>query len=318
MSVSFRSTLSAAKTLLVRQPLAEFKRLRRWGPHAYVRTSVWAQQMEAAAHRLPVPTSTSIEPALEVWFLTGKRFWYQTAFCAWTLAHSSGRRLAVHLADDGTLTPELEQQLRRLFPDGRTHWREACLKRFEALLPASQYPTLHQRWHDYINLHKLTAPHLGSSGVQLVLDSDMLFFRRPEALLHWWDHRDQPCLMVDCEESYGYSRPLLERLAGVPILSSLNVGICGLNSDSIDWDELEYWCRSLVEAEGTCYYLEQALVAMLASRVQPTVMPRAEYITLPSRNQVDHGLGILHHYVADSKPWYFRKAWRCAAGEHLQ
>lgn len=310
MPVSFRPWLSTAKTLLVRKPRQELGRLRRWGPRAYLRIEAWQQQMESAACRLPpLEPSVSALPPLAVWFLTGRRFWYQTAFCAWTLARHSGRALVVHLADDGTLTTELEQQLRRLFPQGSTHWRAECRERFERLLPAARYPTLHRRWHDYINLHKLTAPHLGASGMQMVLDSDMLFFRHPEALLDWWGQPDQPCLMVDCEESYGYSRPLLERLAGVPLLPSLNVGICGLASDMIDWDELEFWCRSLVETEGTSYYLEQALVAMLASRRKPTVLSRADYITFPTRAQAESGAGVLQHYVADSKPWYFGKAW---------
>jgi hypothetical protein len=141
----------------------------------------------------------------------------------------------------------------------------------------------------------------------------MLFFRSPDALLAWWDKPDQPCLMLDCEESYGYTRPLLENLAGVSLLPSLNVGICGLDSSSIDWDQLEYWCRSLVEGEGTSYYLEQALAAMLASRCQPIVLPRADYITFPTHQQVAQGSGVLQHYVSDSKPWYFRTAWRLAS-----
>ena len=311
MSKSIRPYLSGAKSLLVRKPIHELQRLQRWGPRAYFRLEVWKKQMEVAAYLLPpfYPDQTP-QQAVEIWFLTGKRFWYQPAFCAWSLARRSGRPLIMNLADDGTLTPELERELRRLFPDGSTHWRQECQAQFEQLLPAARYPTLHLRWHDYINLHKLTAPHLVGSGTKLVLDSDMLFFRRPDALLDWWDQRQNPCLMVDCEESYGYSRPLLERLAGVPLLPSLNVGICGLDSDVIDWDEVEFWCRSLVEAEGTSYYLEQALFAMLASRHHPTVLEKTDYITCPSSNQAEAGGGVLQHYVADSKPSYFAKSWK--------
>jgi|688.fasta_scaffold22915_8 hypothetical protein len=314
MSSPIRHLLSTSKTFLFRKPSQELGRLHRWGAHAYLRSSAWAHQMEAAASRLPVPVEASAgKPHLEVWFLTGRRFWYQTAFCAWTLSRHSGRELIVHLADDGSLTQEVEHELRYLFPNGTTHWRDECKQLFSELLPPSRYPTLHLRWHDYINLHKLTAPHLGQSGIKLVLDSDMLFFRSPDALLAWWDKPDQPCLMLDCEESYGYTRPLLENLAGVSLLPSLNVGICGLDSSSIDWDQLEYWCRSLVEGEGTSYYLEQALAAMLASRCQPIVLPRADYITFPTHQQVAQGSGVLQHYVSDSKPWYFRTAWRLAS-----
>lgn len=311
MSMSARSALSAAKTLLVRQPLSELRRLRRWGPRAFVRTSAWAQQMEAAAFRLPAPVpAPNQEPGLEVWFLTGKRFWYQTAFCAWSLARHTQRELVLHLVDDGTLRSDQEQQLRRLFPSGDTRWKHEVAAELDQHLPVSRFPVLRQRWSDYINIRKLTDIHLGSRGNKLVLDSDMLFFQRPDELLAWWDQPDGPCLMLDCVESYGYSRELMEELAGASIPPLLNVGICGLASELINWEELEYWCQILVEREGTSYYLEQALVAMLAARSSPTVMPRGRYITFPTRKQTLAGEGVLQHYVADSKPWYFGEAWR--------
>ena len=307
-----RALLSAAKTALYRRPKDELKRLQRWGPRAYFRCGAWAAQMEQAALQLPpLPAPTPGErPALEVWFLTGKRFWYQTAFCAWSLALHSDRELVLHLVDDGTLKPQHEQQLRRLFPVGITRWNHQVALELEHNLPTDQFPVLRQRWADYINIRKLTDIHLGNRGTKLVLDSDMLFFRKPEALLAWWDQPTQPCLMMDSVESYGYSRSLMEELAGAPIPPLLNVGICGLASESIDWLELETWCQTLVMREGTSYYLEQALVAMLAARSLPTLMPKTDYITFPTRHQTLAGDGVLQHYVADSKPWYFGQAWR--------
>ena len=307
-----RDLLSAAKTALYRRPKDELRRLQRWGPRGYFRTGAWQRQMEQAATRLPVLPLLAPESGrpLELWFLTGARFWYQTAFCAWSLAHHSQRELVLNLVDDGSLRLEQEQQLRRLFPSGVTRWKHEVAAELDQHLPVSRFPVLRQRWSDYINIRKLTDIHLGSSGTKLVLDSDMLFFRRPDELLAWWDQPDGPCLMVDCEESYGYSRELMEELAGVPIPPLLNVGICGLASELINWEELEHWCQILVEREGTSYYLEQALVAMLAARLTPTVMPRSRYITFPTRQQTLAGEGVLQHYVADSKPWYFGEAWR--------
>jgi hypothetical protein len=264
------------------------------------------------------PSGCDSGPSIEVWFLTGARFWYQTAFCAWSLAHHSQRRLVLNLVDDGSLRFEQEQQLRRLFPSGYTRWKHDVVAELDQNLPASRFPVLRQRWSDYVNIRKITDIHLGSSGTKLVLDSDMLFFQRPDELLAWWDQPNGPCLMVDCEESYGYSRELMEELAGFPIPPLLNVGICGLDSETIDWEELEYLCKTLVEREGTSYYLEQALVAMLAARATPTVMPRRNYITFPTRQQAQAGEGVLQHYVADSKPWYFRSAWRIAASGCLE
>jgi hypothetical protein len=360
-----RHHLSDAKTVLYRNPRDQWARLRRWGPRAYFRCDAWAREMEAAAWQLPIlPSSvsplTSLCTPLSIWFLTGRRFWYQTAFCAWTLAKQSCRDLSLNLVDDGTLEARHVEGLRRLFPAGVTLRKDDVRARLDELLPLARFPVLRQRWLDYVNIRKLIDIHLGSTGVKLVLDSDMLFFRRPDALLAWWDGSQgisvrednseiksqtlvpgiqtsdlqpsasplttqvsgfsphpsdppfSPCLMTDCVESYGYSRSLMEKLAGAPIPPLLNVGICGLQSETLYWEELECWCRILVEREGTSYFLEQALVAMIAARSVPVVMPQQDFITFPNKKQTLHGCGVLQHYVADSKPWYFGHAWKFA------
>ena len=92
----------------------------------------------------------------------------------------------------------------------------------------------------------------------------------------------------------------------------LNVGICGLTSEQIDWCELEEWSARLLAAEGTSYFLEQALVAMIIARRPGLQAIARDYITLPTRAQVDQGVGVMQHYVASSKNDYFRRAWRIA------
>jgi hypothetical protein len=357
---SVRNGLGQLKTFLYRQPKDELQRLLRWGPTAYFHCDAWAREMEEAAWQLPEdrgrkteggedllssnrplssdlrpPTSNS-SPPVSLWFLTGKRFWYQTAFCAWTFARQSGREVVLNLVDDGTLDARYEEGLRRIFPEGVTLRKEAVSDRIETLLPIDRFPILRQRWNDYIHIRKLTDIHLGSTGVKLVLDSDMLFFRCPVALLEWWDASHgtgdsgqetvplvpsslspvsslfSPCLMTDCVESYGYSRALMEELTETRIPPLLNVGICGLRSEDLNWEEMEHWCRTLLEREGTTYYLEQALVAMHASRMSSMVLPPEDYITFPSRIQGISGDGVMQHYVADSKPWYFGSAWKRA------
>ena len=52
------------------------------------------------------------------------------------------------------------------------------------------------------------------------------------------------------------------------------------------------------------------LVAMLAARRPCAVAPAADYLTLPSREEVAAPRAVMHHYVADAKRWYFRTGWR--------
>ncbi len=116
--------------------------------------------------------------------------------------------------------------------------------------------------------------------------------------------------MVDTETSYGYSQALMTSLAQASIPKRLNVGICGAKSDDIDWNQLEDWCKTMTDREGTNYYLEQALVAMLVAGKPCAVAPETDYIVMPEQIDVIQANGVLHHYVADSKTWYFRYGWK--------
>jgi hypothetical protein len=159
-------------------------------------------------------------------------------------------------------------------------------------------------------LRKLTDVHSGGGGWKLVLDSDMLFHGRPIFILDWLDAPDRPCHMIDVADAYGYSGDLLRELAGSDLPARVNIGICGLNSDSIDWEKLEYWCRELVAREGVLYLMDQALVAMLTAGKQCANAPAQTYIVEPNRIEAERPTAVLHHYTAESKAWYYRFAWR--------
>lgn len=297
---------------LYHNPVGRLKNcLREGGPLQQLRTERGRQEMEKAAHSLPQLPAAFGAP-LELHLLTGRRFWYQTAFCLWTIARHSGRPIAPVIYDDGTLDPQYRDPLARIFSAARFVTRGEIIDRLDQHLPATQFPHLRERWLNYPNLRKLTDPHVGANGWKLVLDSDLLFFRRPDFLLSWLDAPSRPLHAVDCETSYGYSRPLMYELAGAPVRDLINVGLTGLNSGEIDWDRLEYWCNLLISRERTNYYLEQALVAMLVAGRDCAIAPASDYVTLPTEAEAHERAAVMHHYVAESKRWYFQQCWRTA------
>lgn len=269
------------------------------------------REMAEAARRLPPFAPATAPGHLRLHLLTGRRFWDQTAFCLHSFARASGTAPTVDVYDDGTCDEFVVGQLRRFGPGVRVHAAPTLRARLDALLPRERFPTLRDRWDNYPNIRKLIDPHLGSTGWKLVIDSDLLFFRRPDFLLDWLAAPDRVLHAVDCVESYGYSRTLLERLAGARLPERANVGLCGLRSESLDWDELEAWSRELMATTRMNYYLEQALVAMLAARAgQCAVAPADDYVTMPNRAEVLAPRAVMHHYVDISKRWYFRHGWR--------
>ena len=67
----------------------------------------------------------------------------------------------------------------------------------------------------------------------------------------------------------------------------------------------------LEAAEGPNYFLEQALISLLASAYHhPVLAPVEDYIVYPKPDQISKGAGVLQHYVDVSKEGYFKKAWK--------
>jgi hypothetical protein len=282
------------------------------GPWQARRTERGRIEMEAAARVLPQPGAHGDARPIPVHVLTGRRFWYQTAFCLHTLSAHARRPVHPVIHNDGSLSQEEAGCLTRLFPAARVVPLAESAARLEAFLPRDRFPALRERWDHYPNIRKLIDPHLGSHGWNLVIDSDMLFFREPAFLVGWSDSPRAPLYSVDVQNSYGYSRRLLDRLAGSPIPELVNVGLCGLDSSALDWQRIEGWCRTLFEREGTSYYLDQALVAMLLAGRACAVAPAEEYVTLPRPPEALECRAAMHHYVAESKRWYFQHNWRRA------
>lgn len=311
----FVRRIGAGRVLLAlyHRPVGRMRQsLRNGGPFAEQETERQRRQMESAAldlGRLPQFAQPATVP---LHLMTGRRFWYQTAFCLHSFAQAARCNVTANLYDDGSIDEQCASRLARLGPNVRIHFQPELRAKLEQLLPADRFPTLRDRWESYPNIRKLIDVHLGSTGWKLVIDSDLLFFRRPDALLAW--AAAPHCLLhaIDCTESYGYSRPLLESLAGTKLPTKLNVGICGLRSEALDWAQLEAWTAELQRQEKTNYYLEQALVALLAVHQPAIALPAEDYITKPARAEVENPKAVMHHYVDNSKRWYFRLGWRQA------
>jgi hypothetical protein len=171
--------------------------------------------MQATAPTLG-PRPAAAPEASEAHFLTGRRFWYQTAFCLHSLRQQGGEIRAVFV-DDGSFTDALIAEMQRQFPGSRVLRASATEAHLDACLPASRYPTLRAQRRTYLHLRKLTDVHAGRTGWRLVLDSDMLFFRPPVALLAWLREPDRPIHMLDVHDAYGYPATSLAALTPAPV-----------------------------------------------------------------------------------------------------
>ena len=240
------------------------------------------EAMVRAVRMLP-PIGSAASHSHPVFFLSGDRFWYQTIFCAYSLRIHADDAIQVIVIDDGTLTRHQAAELARIIPGTQVRWAAETTRKLDELLPWDRFPTLRRRRLVYPHLRKLIDVHAGNDGWNVVLDSDMIFHHRPVFFLEWLSDTDRPFHLVDVEDAYGYSSALMTELAGATIPSRLNVGICGLHSNSIDWNLLEAWCDVLLRREGGHYLQEQALIAMLLANQCCAVAPPEQYIVEADR-----------------------------------
>lgn len=76
--------------LIYRYPKSQIKTWQKFGGYwSYRRMFAHERAMVKAARAVLVQPPTSDLPTLEVFFLTGKKFWHQTVFCAYSLQKHS-------------------------------------------------------------------------------------------------------------------------------------------------------------------------------------------------------------------------------------
>lgn len=291
-------------------PKSNLERLFRWGVINSILTNRGRRQMEKAVVALePLGIKVNAEER-EIYFMTGRKYWYQTCFCAYSMSLHSKINLKPVIYDDGTLEESQKEQIIRLFPDSQIISLESVEARLDQVLPVREFPALRERRLKQPLLRKLTDFYAGYQGWRLFLDSDMLFFYPPTFLINWLESPQSPCYMVDVHNAYGYSDELIASLTGAKMPDLVNIGILGLKSEDIDWNQLEFWLKTLLDKEGTHYNVTQCLSAMYLAGKSCSIAPATDYIVMPNRDEVIQPQAILHHYVADSKPWYFRYAWK--------
>jgi len=302
--------LQTSINFLYRLPKATLKKYKRFGGYYnYQKILNGNKQMARAAHKLP--PSVSYADGLPIHFLTGEKFIHQTLFCIRSLIKVSNEQFHFILVDDGTFTIEISKLIAAQLPEATIIPLAQVTANIEKHLPADKFPVLNHKRKVYPHIKKLIDIHIATPHTwKLVLDSDMLFWKEPATIINWLKQPSQPIHMLDCNESYGYSEKLMSALSNSAIPKLLNVGVIGLNSSAIQWDVIESWVKQLEESEGTSYYLEQALSAMIVGDTAACVLAENDYKVNPSLADLESKANILHHYVDLSKEIYLKKAWQ--------
>ncbi|MGH0032967.1 MAG: hypothetical protein ACQGVC_24510 [Myxococcota bacterium] len=212
----------------------------------------------------------------------------------------SGLRPRVVVHGDGTLTDEHRELYGRYFEGIRVLDEPEHDARIDAALapwPASRRA---RRTPGFYCARKLWDPlFVARSPTLLLLDSDVLFFRRPDRLLAYLAS-GQPCFSSDYEDAYAESRPSLERFAGHRVRSCVNSGVLHVPVEGYRrrLDRVERYFERVAARSGPVdpNRDEQTTHALLMSDLGAARLPPSYRIIGP----VDAGT-TSYHFVGEGK-----------------
>ena len=283
-----------------------------WG--LSTRALVGERGMRAAASHLPPPSDGGTKTSPPTCFLTGRRFWHQTLFCAHSFMRHSGQKAAFYFISDGTLDEAISRRLTTVFPTARVLGHVELEERLATALPPERYPTLREHRRRFVLLRKLTDFLAGENGYRLFLDSDMIFWREPNELLVRLA-RAEPLYMADIgAEGYAMPRATLRERLGVTPASGVNSGLVAVRAEEVDWDLLERACALLLAEGRDQRLLEQTLWAIVLGAQDAQPLPAADYrvvIDPPAcRAAIAAGRPALLHYAWHARLPYAAAEWQ--------
>jgi hypothetical protein len=236
-----------------------------------------------------------VPQSIGVHVLTGKEDWRLAAWmlASWFQFSEHAWRVVIH--DDGTLPPEGEATLQKLFSNARIIRRaeaDAAMDRVLKPFPFCQ---------DYRGQHPLALkifdiPHFASSDRFIVFDSDLLFFHYPHEILQWAGVENDECWFnEDVQEGSLITAADARDELGVKIWPRVNTGLCLIHRPVLDLDFMD---RALAETSimrGHIWRVEQTLYMLCAARHgKGGLLPKTYEVSL-ERNAAEDS--VCRHYV---------------------
>lgn len=240
--------------------------------------------------------------------LTGAGDWRLAAWMLASFFEATGIGWSVVIHDDGSLPPEGNTALRRLFPDCRMIHRPEADAVVAPSLRAFPFCEEYRRTHP-LALKIFDMAQFVSGNRFIVLDSDVLFFQKPTELLAWADGDRAECWFnEDVAEGALLTGAEARDELGVKLWSRVNSGLCLLWKDAIDLDFCDRALAQTAILQGHVWRIEQTLFALCASRHGAGgLLPRRYEVSLRKHAAPD---AVARHYVGAVRDRFYGEGLR--------
>jgi len=201
--------------------------------------------------------------------------------------------------EDGSLAVEDLKKLQAGFPAARIVGRgEADQALAEALseFPACRENRLKHNWF----LKFFDTRHFAPHNHYIVIDSDIVFFRRPDFILQWIASRSEDLwFMKDTREKYSMGRRDIEATLEMTVWPKVNSGLDLMYRPAVDLALAETFLEKCAPQSREYQFLEQSLFAITGSAWGKGGTLPAEYEI--SWNNFRRRDAVCRHYVATFK-----------------
>ena len=216
-----------------------------------------------------------------------------------SLEWHSGYSWAPVIHDDGTMDEVDFEAWKRFFPECTIIPKDRADKEVSSALepfPACRENRLKHHWF----LKVFDTHHYASHEHYIVLDSDILFFRRPQLVLDWIkDPFGTFYVMRDTKEKYSHPKQKIVEAMGIPMMEAVNSGLDMVPKGEFSLEFAEQFLTNC-SANATHYeFLEQTIFAIMASRAPNGRHLPSEYEI--SWNRIRRWNAVCRHYVGSVK-----------------
>jgi hypothetical protein len=272
----------------------QIKTRARHGPRvAYFRDVVRPRILQTA------PVDQTNDLRCEIHVLTSKDDFLNLIWALKSFYRASKRRYALCIHDDGSLTAEIRATLSHHFPAAR------LIERSKSDGEARERLKNHPRCLDF-RLNNHLAPkifdfpaHLQSERM-LLLDSDVLFFAAPTALLERIEDLQYRfnCVNRDVSDASTVDATTVKNQTGVQSIERFNSGLGLIFGDSLRLD----WIEEFLSLPGILdhfWRIEQTLYMLCSARYGGELLPPSYDVHLGIGNsaQSRHYVGAVRHLM---------------------
>ena len=249
------------------------------------------------------PIVNTADPQCEIHVLTSSDDWLNLLWTLKSFYAFSQRNYALCIHDDGTLSPQAIAAIHQHFPSAR------LIKRFDAdqkvISSLAAFPgCANFRRTNTLSLKIFDFRHYLRSDRMLLLDSDILFFSKPEELLRRIESRQYlfNSANPDVASSYTVAPEVISQQFGFELGALFNSGLALIHRDSL---KLE-WMEEFLGVPGILdhhWRAEQTLFALCSSRFGSDLLPdeyRVRLVPSSSGFCCKHYVGAIRQHMYDT------------------